>query len=105
MEGAHARVHHRDAVLATGLLDLAIPIGTARLRDVANAVALRVVDVVAERDVAVGNQGDTIYLFEPALALVGSEGLGAAACRSSAHAPDLITRVHSRHRGRAPRQL
>ena len=59
MEGADRRVHHRDAVFPTCALDVGVTRGAAGLGDELDAVALRMIDVVAEGNETVGDHAHT----------------------------------------------
>src|SRR5712692_9477711 len=65
-----------DAVLTTGLCDLIASHGATGLGDVADAVSLRLVDVVPEGDVAVRCQAHVIEAGQPAAPLLLAEGAG-----------------------------
>ncbi|MFH8776340.1 MULTISPECIES: hypothetical protein [unclassified Streptomyces] len=58
-EQSDACMCKRDLVLAAGVFDLVRPDGSTRLGDVFDAVAAGVVGIVAKRQCAVGDEGDT----------------------------------------------
>src|SRR5262245_23964175 len=75
VEQAQLGVDERDAVLAAGRLDLVVARRAAGLRDEPDAVALCVLDVVAERDEPVRDERDAGHARDPRAPLVVRERL------------------------------
>src|ERR1700761_7234070 len=76
MEKSPAGTGERDLVLAAGGLDFAGSHGSARFGDVPDTVAAGMVDVVPERQRAIGGEGDLVEAAEPSAAFVRGEVSG-----------------------------
>ena len=91
VEEAKLRVHEGDPVLAARLFDLTVAGRAAGLGDEAHAVLLGVVDVVAEGNEAVRDEGDAVELVRSTRFFCARRSVSASSLPSIASLPERLS--------------